>query len=229
MQGKVLGAGIISGSDGNRYTCNESDFKNLNGKDFNSLSGVEVDFDVSSDENGNKLAKDIFITKSAGVSLDSLGSIANNDIGGVKIKAVIALALSALSFVSYIGWACAIISLIVMIMAIFGANKLANSHTLFKNYIIGAVITFIGAIVIAMAATAAAGAMFMSALGGSASGFTGSLLGYIIVALLITLAGLWFSYKFYKELSAITDVNLFMMAFYLYAVGAILFVFSVDT
>ena len=80
-----------------------------------------------------------------------------------------------------------------------------------------------------MAATTAAGAMFLSTLGGLASGFTGSLLGYIIVALLITLAGLWFSYKFYKELSAITDVNLFMMAFYLYAIGAILFVFSVDT
>lgn len=69
----------------------------------------------------------------------------------------------------------------------------------------------------------------MSALGGLSAGFTGSLLVYIIIALLITLAGLWFSYKFYKELSAITNVNLFVMAFYLYAVGAILFVFSVDT
>lgn len=185
------------------------------------LSGVEVDFEISADENGNKIAKDIFITKSAGVSLDSLGSIANNDIGGVKIKAVIALALSALSFVDYIGWACAVIGLVVMIMAIYGANKLANSHTLFKNYIIGAVITFIGAIVIAMAATA----MIASVFAGSAGGFSGSLLGYIIVALLITLAGLWYSYKFYKELSAITGVGLFMISFYLYAVGAILSAF----
>ena len=48
-------------------------------------------------------------------------------------------------------------------MAIFGANKLANSHTLFKNYIIGAVITFIGAIVIATAATAEAGAIYVCA------------------------------------------------------------------
>lgn len=130
MQGKILGARIISSDDGNRYTCTKSDFKNLNGKDFNSLSGVEVDFEVSSDENGNKIAKDIFITKSAGVSLDSLGSIAKNDLSGVKMKAVIVLTLSALSFVPYIGLACAIISLTVMIMAIFGANKLANSHTI---------------------------------------------------------------------------------------------------
>lgn len=42
MQGKILGARIISSDDGNRYTCGKSDFKNLNGKDFNSLSGVEV-------------------------------------------------------------------------------------------------------------------------------------------------------------------------------------------
>lgn len=227
MQGKFLGAGIISGSDGNRYTCNESDFKNLNSKDFNSLSGVEVDFEISSDENGNKTAKDIFIIKSAGVSLDSLGSIANNDVGGIKIKAIIALALSALSFVNYIGWACAIIGLVLMIIAIFGANKLANSHTLFKNYIIGAVITFIGFIVVAMAAATAATAAAMSMLSGSSAGFSASLLIYIVIALIIILPGLWFTYKFYKELSALTGVELFMIAFYLYAAGIILSAFVV--
>lgn len=60
MQGKILGAGFINGDDGKRYHFGDNDIKNLEGRDINKLSGVKVDFEVA-DENGQKIAKDIFI------------------------------------------------------------------------------------------------------------------------------------------------------------------------
>ncbi|WP_096014201.1 hypothetical protein [Campylobacter lanienae] len=44
MKGKILGAGAISGEDGNRYYYDEDAIKNLN--ENSKIEGLEVDFDI---------------------------------------------------------------------------------------------------------------------------------------------------------------------------------------
>ena len=73
MKGNILSYGVISGQDGNRYTFDALDIKNLGNKNPMKLDGSEVDFEIE-----DKKAINIYITKSAGVSLESLGDKIGN-------------------------------------------------------------------------------------------------------------------------------------------------------
>lgn len=64
MRGKVLGIGLISGDDGNRYSFEPSDISNLGKRTLEGLTGCEVDFQVNEGK-----ANNIFIVKGNG-SLD---------------------------------------------------------------------------------------------------------------------------------------------------------------
>lgn len=61
MKGKILGVGVISGDDGNRYSFELSDIANLKKRSLDSLSGCEVDFQIQDDK-----AKNIFIIQGNG-------------------------------------------------------------------------------------------------------------------------------------------------------------------
>ena len=75
MKGKILGAGAISGDDGNRYYYDESELKNL--KENQKLDGAEVDFEVKDGK-----AVGVYITKSTSSfgGFGSSGGIASTNL-----------------------------------------------------------------------------------------------------------------------------------------------------
>ncbi|EEO25872.1 hypothetical protein [Helicobacter winghamensis] len=76
MRGKVLGIGMISGDDGNRYNFEPSDIANLGKRTLDSLIGCEVDFQIQENK-----ASSIFIIKRNG----SIDDVVNGNNGIVAL------------------------------------------------------------------------------------------------------------------------------------------------
>ena len=88
MKGKILGIGMISGDDGNRYNFEISDIANLNNRNPDSLAGCEVDFEIN-----EKAAKNIFIT-GGGINVANLqGQFMASDTQGIRFKFLLAMGL----------------------------------------------------------------------------------------------------------------------------------------
>ena len=86
MKGKVLAPSLISGEDGNRYTFEISDVSNLEGRSMESLTGCEVDFEVS-----EKVAKNIFITGGSINMANLQGQLMANDTQSIRFKFLLAI------------------------------------------------------------------------------------------------------------------------------------------
>ncbi|CUU39810.1 hypothetical protein [Helicobacter typhlonius] len=224
MKGKILGAGAISGADGNRYDFDIADIENLNGKTQEQLVGAEVDFEVVED---SKSAKSIFVTSTnLSVNLDVNDikeRFSANDAQGVRFKFLMAIVLYAVgalfAFIPFLGFIvtpiCSIAAIVIFVLATLRLNSLAESRTLFKN--------FLYSIVIGIVASVVAGAL------GGASLIRGSaddmgVLFFVAVAILVV--GFIASFVFYafymREMAFVMQQKFILYSFWCNLVGVVL-------
>ena len=214
MQGKILSPQLISGDDGKRYEYDKNDVVNLDGKDLAMLTGSQVDF-VSFDE---RVAKSIYIINE---NVNVSGILSADSISSARLKALWGLGLQFFNFITYIGQIIAIVGFVLYSMAIYSVSKAAVSKSLFKNYIIAVIISFLGVFLVFMLALIFGVSMGVLAnsedVGVGASMIAVLLLGGII-ALIVAIYG----YKIHAELARLSGSSLFLWAFWINVVSVIL-------
>lgn len=220
MQGKILADGLISGSDGNRYTYTTGDLKNAQGKSIHSIIGSEVDF-----EGLEGKASNIYITQTSFNIDDKLFS---GDLQSIKIKAYIAIICPILALIPILGFIFPFVAIALQILVIIGLNKGAQSTTLLKTYIISIIIPVVGSLIIFISVWGSIGvnALSIYSSGGiSDINYIISGIGVfgVIFGILVALSWWFFMYRYYKELSYITNEPFFMYAFICRIVGYLTF------
>ena len=211
MQGKILSPQLIISDDGKRYEYDKNDVVNLGNKDLAVLTGSQVDF-VSFDE---RVAKSIYIIAE---NLNVSGILSADSISSARLSALWGIGLLFFHFIPYsvipyIGKIIIIVSFVLYSMAIYSVSKTAVSKSLFKNYIISVIISFLGFFLFFMLAPSGAP---------STSGFIAmGLLG----AMIILIAAIYL-YEIHYELARLSGSSLFLWAFWIYIVSVFLcFVF----
>ncbi|MBO7476082.1 MAG: hypothetical protein J6T36_04020 [Campylobacter sp.] len=101
----------------------------------------------------------------------------------------------------------------VKIFAVLQTKQIANSKSLLLNFIMSTVAVVVGLIVFALATG--------MALNSIVSGINISVLILYILSMLIFIASLVFSFRYYQEFADITDIRLFLYVFVLLLVGGI--------
>ena len=208
MKGTILGHGFISGEDGERYSYHPSEIQNLQGRDPQALSGVSVDFEASTDENGKKVAKAIFITRGATPAFD-FTNINSNDIMGVRLKMLISMLLYLFTFIPFAKILFLIIAVILEFISISRLNQLVGSQTLFRNWIISMLISIFVGGTVAIIAFFDIAIRIIRIMSESIGGVSTLIVSGIAVGIF------WFkyTYNYYNELSKLSGKRLFFYAF----------------
>ncbi|MDD0848720.1 hypothetical protein PTQ35_07920 [Campylobacter sp. 46490-21] len=214
MQGKILSPQLISGDDGKRYEYDKNDVVNLGDKDLAMLTGSQVDF-VSFDE---RVAKSIYITHE-NVNVSSI--LSADSIGSARLKALWGLGLQFFNFIPYIGQIIAIVGFVLYSMAIYSVSKAAASKSLFKNYIIAVIISFLGVFLVFMLALIFG--VSMGVLANSEDvGIGASMIAVLLLGGVIALIVAIYGYKIHAELARLSGSSLFLWAFWINVVSVIL-------
>lgn len=219
MQGKILADGLISGNDGNRYTYTASDLKNAQGKSINAIIGSEVDF-----EGKDGKASEIYITKQA---FDLQHRLFDGDLQSVKFKVYAAAGCCLLALIPFVGIVFLLLTIVLLFLVVVSVKKGSQSTTLLKNFILSIIIPFVGGIIIAIVtAISMAGNAFTllktGEIGVMNAVFGGVGIIGIIVGIIVILSCWVFMYRYYKELSYITNDRLFFYAFVCRLIGSFL-------
>lgn len=222
MKGKILGEGAISGSDGKRYTYQNSDVANLGERNPKQLTGCEVDFEVD----GEGKAKAIYITNQPfGIDAKNLVS---TELPSIKLKAFIALGLHVAGCIFmlipvvgvFFGCIFGLASIILMLLMVLGIRNTSGSKSILLNWILMKCIAVVGWIILAISVGGAVMGMIFSGFGGGGSIGTLGIIGCVF-GVIIALSAFYFMWQFYKELAFITNEQMFLYAFYCYLAGAI--------
>ena len=153
MKGSILENGVISGEDGNRYTYEESQIKNLADLVGN-LVGKKVDFIA---ENG--VATQIYIEKS------TLDIIQSDDLGSIKLKSYSAIGTGILGALPYIGFIFSIASVVFRILATISVRNQSKSETILFNIVFSMVSGLIAGILIIIGIFMITGNAFLGIIG----------------------------------------------------------------
>lgn len=213
MKGNILTQGVISAEDGNRYNYDEADFKD----ERKPQNGDEVDFVL---EDGK--ATEIYITKQKFSNMSMINT--STEAGKVRMMAIIAIVLMivgsipVLVFLKLVGY-------ILMFVAVYQFGSIAQSSTLFKNYLISGIVGGIGSMIVYFGGIAALASAGLSNDGFSSAAMGGGVVAFIGIA--VMLAGLYWQFKAYKELSLLSENNFFLYAFYCYIAGALTMVIGI--
>lgn len=137
----------------------------------------------------------------------------------LKKKFYISLALIFLGgvvsiFIKPVGMLIALIGFGYKVVAVLQSKNIANSSSLLLNFIVGIVALFIGLVLLALAME-----MQVSSVVG---GINISVLILYALSVLIFIVFVLFSYRYYQEFADITGIKLFIYAFVLFALGALL-------
>lgn len=224
MQGKILADGLIGGNDGNRYTYTASDLKNAQGKSINAIIGSEVDF-----EGKDGKASEIYITKQ---TFDLQHRLFDGDLQSVKFKVYAAAGCYLLTWIPFVGVVAALLAIVLRFLVIMSVNKGSQSTTLLKNYIIALLIPFIGGIIITISLLGTVGGnVYYSYSGGGIGDINYIISGIgvfgVIFGILVALSWWFFMYRYYKELTHITNDKLFFYAFVCRVVGYLTLLFFI--
>lgn len=219
MQGKVLADGLIAGNDGNRYTYTASDLKNAQGKSVNAIIGSEVDFNGADGK-----ASDIYITKQ---SFDLQHRLFDGDLQSVKFKVYAAAGCCLLALIPFVGVAFLLLAIVLLLLVVVSVQKGSQSTTLLKNFVLSIIIPFVGGIIITIVtAVSMAGnalAIYQTGdVGVMNAVFGGVGVVGIIIGIIVMLSCWVFMYRYYKELTYITNDNLFFYAFICRLIGSFL-------
>ena len=212
MQGKILSPQLISGDDGKRYEYDKNDVINLGDKDLAVLTGSVVDF-VSFDE---RVAKSIYIISE---NVNVSGILSADRIRPARTMALWGIGLEFFSCIPYIGENIKLIigiaSFVLYSMAIYSVSKAAASKSLFKNYIITAIIGFLGAFFFMLSIMLLDNSEHVSI---GTKVIAVLLLGGII-ALIVAI----YFYKIHAELARLSGSSLFLWSFWINAVNVLLY------
>ena len=214
MQGKILSPQLISGDDGKRYEYDKNDVVNLDGKDLALLTGSQVDF-VSFDE---RVAKSIYIINE---NVNVSGILSADRISSARVKALWGIGLLFFNFIPYIGYIIAIVGFVLYSMGVYSVAKAAASKSLFKNYIIAVIISFLGVFLVFMLAL-----IFGVSMGVLANnedvGIGASMIAVLLLGGIIALIVAIYGYKIHAELAGLSGSSLFLWAFWINVVSVIL-------
>ena len=220
MKGKILAVGLISGEDGNRYTFEASDVSNLEGRSMESLTGCEVDFEVS-----ENMAKNIFITGGSINMANLQGQLMANDTQSIRFKFLLSIGLyfggNFIFLIPFIGWVIGgvliIAGFVLFVLAVLGTKRTSESPTLFKNFILSIVIFAVASIL----AVIFGGSALLGALAGygSAGGF--GIAASIVILAVGAIAGFVYNLLFFRELAFVTEQKFLLWAFYANIIGSI--------
>ncbi|MCI7236883.1 hypothetical protein [Campylobacter sp.] len=231
MQGKILSTQLIIGDDGKRYEYDKNDVVNLGNKDLAVLTGSQVDF-VSFDE---RVAKSIYIINE-NVNVNVSGILSADRISSARAKALWGIGLLIFSFIPDIGlqffnfipdiWQnigkiIAIVSFVLYSMAIYSVSKAAASKSLFKNYIIALIISFLGFSLLILAIIFGA---IMDVLANSKDvGIGASMIAVLFLGGIIALIVEIYFYKINAELARLSGSSLFLWSFWINVVRVLLY------
>lgn len=201
MKGSIVENGVILGEDGNRYTYDKSQIKDLD-PNLN-LIGKKVIF-LSKDG----VVTEIFLEQSP------LEMIQSDDLGAIKIKSYGAIGCGVVAGLPYIGFIFSIASVVLRILATISVRNKSQSNTILFNLVFslvsGAIAVFFWIVGVAM----------INATG--LLGVLGALL--IILGIAVVICGIISSYLYYKELAQITSQKHFTNAFWCYVAGVLLLI-----
>ncbi|MCI6339619.1 MAG: hypothetical protein MR782_01965 [Campylobacter sp.] len=238
MKGKILSPQLISGDDGKRYEYDKNDVINLDGKDLALLTGSQVEF-LSFDK---RVAKSIYII----AENRNVSSILSADsIRSARAKALWGLGLLFFSFIPDIGYffililsvekiidighffnfiilyiwpIIGIVGLVLYSMAIYSVNKAAASKSLFKNYIIALIISFLcglcGFVLLIPTIMLLANIKYVDIF---------SRVMVVFVFAMIALIAAIYPYKIHAELARLSGSSLFSWAFWIFVVSVLLY------
>lgn len=163
MQGKILGLGAISGNDGKRYEFAQEDIINLENRNINKLSGLEVDFETDGNE-----AKNIYIIKSK-INLNSIdlskitqkvqeidiekikATFLSKEWQGIAAKTTVALICFIFSvLIDEILWLLAPIGAGLLFFAIKDLSNLTDDKKILKQFCIALALVVISYILLAI-------------------------------------------------------------------------------
>ena len=187
MKGTVLAHGVISAQDGHRYSFTQEDIKSQDKIKI----GDEVDFVAN-----NLKASEIYV----------ISKILNTEISSIRTLALVGACLSIFGF---IGGVLYIPGFICLLIAILKLANLVNSHALKRNYILSAISSVIGVVLILIGAFLG----MSSSIGATSNnGFTFSPTVIILLALgvIIFIYSLYTMFLAYKELSQISGDKFFL-------------------
>ena len=197
MKGIVLAHGVISAQDGHRYSFTQEDVKSQDKIKI----GNEVDFVA----NGGK-ASEIYV----------ISKILNTEISSIRTLALVGACLSIFGF---IGGVLYIPGFICLLIAILKLANLVNSPTLKRNYILSAISSVIGVVLILIGAFLG----MSSSIGATNSngGFTFSPIVIILLVLgvIISIYSLYKIFLTYKELSQISGDKFFLYYAIFFIIG----------
>ena len=214
MQGKILSPQLISGDDGKRYEYDKNDVVNLGDKDLAVLTGSQVEF-VSFDE---RVAKSIYIINE---NVNVSGILSADRISSARTKALWGIGLLFFNFIPYIGQIIAIVGFVLYSMAIYSVSKAVASKSLFKNYIIAVIISFLGVFLVFMLALIFG--VSMGVLANSEDvGIGASMIAVLLLGGIIALIVAIYGYKIHAELAGLSGSSLFLWAFWINVVSVIL-------
>ena len=197
MKGTVLAHGVISAQDGHRYSFTQEDVKSQDKIKI----GDEVDFVAN-----NLKASEIYV----------ISKILNTEISSIRTLALVGACLSIFGF---IGGVLYIPGFICLLIAILKLANLVNSPTLKRNYILSAISSVIGVVLILIGAFLG----ISSSIGATNSngGFTFSPIVIILLALgvIISIYSLYKIFLTYKELSQISGDKFFLYYAIFFIIG----------
>ena len=197
MKGTVLAHGVISAQDGHRYSFTQ---ENIKSQDKIKI-GDEVDFVAN-----NLKASEIYV----------ISKILNTEISSIRTLALVGACLSIFGF---IGGVLYIPGFICLLIAILKLANLVNSHALKRNYILSAISSVIGVVLILIGAFLG----ISSSIGATNSngGFTFSPIVIILLALgvIISIYSLYKIFLTYKELSQISGDKFFLYYAIFFIIG----------
>ncbi|MDY6123570.1 MAG: hypothetical protein SPI08_03450 [Campylobacter sp.] len=219
MQGKILSPQLISGDDGKRYEYDKNDVINLDGKDLALLTGSQVEF-LSFDK---RVAKSIYIIAE---NLNVSSILSADSISSARTKALWGIGLEFFSCIPYIGENIKLIigiaSFVLYSMAIYSVSKAAASKSLFKNYIITAIIGFLGAFFFMLSIMLLDNSEHVS--------IGRKVIAVLLLGGIIALMAAIYLYKIHAELARLSGSSLFLWSFWIFVVSVPLyFVFGIFT
>ena len=230
MQGKILSPQLISGDDGKRYEYDKNDVVNLDGKDLALLTGSQVEF-VSFDK---RVAKSVYITNenrnvSSILSADSISSARAKALWGIGLlffNFILDIGLLFFNFIPDI-WKnivpiIGIVGFVLYSMAIYSVSKAAASKSLFKNYIIALIISFLGFFLVFILAIIF-GAIVDVLANSKDVGIGASMMAVLFLGGIIALIVEIYFYKIHAELAKLSGSSLFLWSFWIFVVSVLLY------
>lgn len=141
-------------------------------------------------------------------------------IKSIKIKAIVALVLSVLALLPVVGVVFTIAFYAVMFFAVKGVKELSQSHTLLRNFGIFVGLMVVSVLLAKFGSNSLSSTLEFAATGNASSLMSGTLMS--ILKVVVAVAGVVYGYFYYKEMSRLSDINLFFIAYIFVLLNAVL-------